>query len=89
MEDDAASVERLNAAISERQTRVYGEADQRRDAHKKQVKELQDFIKTQMAEKKVERDEEGKERMRPITGGPQNLPILTRDAGVAEVREKK
>jgi len=82
MEADALNNERLQASITKRQAQVYGEADRRRDEHKRQVVELQDSIKTQMAEKKAERarDVQGLETELHHA----DLPILTRDAGVAE-----
>jgi len=87
LEQEAAATASMEAAISQRQAAVYGESDRRRSKHQQEVKELQRFIKDQMAAKAAER-EAGAARARALgekTALLSSADILTRDAGVADV----
>lgn len=87
LEHEAAATASMETAISQRQAAVYGESDRRRSQHQHEVKELQRFIKDQMAAKAAERDAAAA-RARALaaeTSLQSSAAILTRDAGVAEV----
>lgn len=87
LEQEAAATASMEAAISQRQAAVYGESDRRRSKHQQEVRELQRFIKDQMAAKAAER-EAAAARARALgekTALLSSADILTRDAGVAEV----
>lgn len=83
MERDAAATEAMERAISERQAAVYGQADRRKAEHKAHIHDIQRTIKDQMSENEARRRQAEEERMRPSSLSA--APILTRDAGVADI----
>ena len=87
LEEDASASEELDSAVRARQSEVYREADARRAEHKLQVKEMQNYIKGQMAAKEQLMEAAAKDKAREVARtavGGGLAPILTRNAGVAE-----
>lgn len=74
----------MESAIRQHEDKAHHKAEQSKQNRQDQVEELQVFIKQQMEEKRQEREQVEKESRKPWVVSTQ-APILTRDAGVADV----
>jgi hypothetical protein len=88
LEKDAIQIEAMENEIRRHEDNAHQRAEQSKQNRQQQVEELQVFIKQQMAEKRNEREIAEKESRKPWIASSQ-APILTRDAGVADVGFKK
>lgn len=83
MESEAKAMESMERSISERQAAVYGEADRRRAEHTAHTHIVQKAIKEHISRNEAARRLAEEARMKPSALSA--APILTRDAGVADI----
>lgn len=75
----------METEIRRHEDNAHQKAEQSKQNRQEQVEELQVFIKQQMEEKRKEREDAEKESRKPWLMATTQAPILTRNAGVADV----